>query len=242
LIGLNYEIDKSNTLRFAFQSYVNGHSLLNASITPSEVAGFPSQVNADDGSQVKELGFSWESQWNPLTFTVFSIQAHRIENPQYDVYSDQYDSQAERLQGSFIINRLLTSSLGLSVGLAGKLVSLDSPASSSLVTGDYNEIAGAAALSYMHPSGWFASIKDTVVNQDLGGLSDKTLSQKQSELGDPFNLVDFTIGKYFDNKRGYVSLQLTNIFNQHFYYQTEPVSLWSFYPDRAVMFHVAFYY
>ena len=94
----------------------------------------------------------------------------------------------------------------------------------------------------MHPSGWFASIKDTVVSQDLGGLSDKSLAQKQADMGDPFNLVDITFGKYFANKRGYASLAITNIFNQHFYYQTEPVALWSFFPDRAIMFTVGLYF
>ncbi len=241
LVGLNYEIDKSNTLRFAYQGYVNGHSLLNPSIAPSEVAGFPSQVNADDGSKVKELGFSWESQWNPKTFTVLNLQAHRIDNPQYNVYSDIIDARSERVEGSFILNRLLTSSLGLSAGISGKLVSLDAPPNTFL-TGDFNEIAGAVALSYMHPSGWFASIKDTVVSQDLGGLSDKSLAQKQADMGDPFNLVDITVGKYFPDKRGYASVGLTNVFNQHFFYQTEPVALWSFFPDRAVVFNVGLYF
>jgi hypothetical protein len=241
-VGLDYEIDKSNTLRFAFQSYVNGHSILNASIAPSEVAGFPSQVNADDGSNVRELGFSWESQWNPKTFTVFSLQAYRINNPQYDVYSNLINAETERFQGSFILNRLLTSCLGLSAGVAGKLVSLNAPSDSPFLRGDFNEISGAVALSYMHPSGWFASIKDTVVSQDLSGLNDQSLAPKQAQMADPFNLVDITFGKYFPNKRGYASLAITNIFNQHFYYQTEPVELWSFYPDRAIMCNVGLYF
>jgi len=241
LFGINYEVNRSNTLRFAFQSYVNGHALLNQSIAPQQVAGFPSQVNADDGSKVKELGFAWESQWNPLTFTVLRLQAHHIDNPQYDPYNNLFISEADRVQGSFILNRLLTSSLGLSVGIAGKVVSLNSP-ETFLVSGDFSEIMGAAALSYMHPSGWFASIKDTMVNQELGGLSDKSLAKNQAQLGDPFNLVDFVIGKYFADKRGYASVQITNIFNQHFYYQTEPVALWSFYPDRAVMVNLGLYF
>jgi len=241
LVGIDYEIDKSNTLRLAYQGYVNGHSLLSSSLAPSEVAGFPSQVNADDGSKVKELGFAWESQWDPKTFTVFRLTAHRIDNPQYDVSSNLIDSRTERFQGSFSVNRLLTSSLGLSAGIAGKLVSLEAPPNTFL-TGDFNEIAGAVALSYQHPRGWFASIRDTVVSQDLGGLSDKSAAQTQADLGNPFNLVDVTFGKYFDNKRGYAALTITNIFNQHFYYQTEPVALWSFFPDRAIMFSVGLYF
>ena len=110
------------------------------------------------------------------------------------------------------------------------------------VTGDFSEVPGAVALSYMHPSGLFATIKDTVVTQGLGGLSDKSIAQNQAQLGDPFNLVDIAFGKYFADKRGYVSLQLTNIFDQRFYYQTEPVALWSFYPDRAVMVNLGLYF
>ncbi len=241
MVGLNYEIDKSNTLRFAYQGYVNGHSLLNPSIAPSEVAGFPSQVNADDGSKVKELGFSWESHWDPKTFSVLSVQANRIDNPQYNVHSDIIDSQSERFGASFIVNRLLSSSLGLSAGVAGKLVSLDAPPNTFL-TGDFNEIDGTVALSYMRPSGWFASIKDTVVSQDLGGLSTRSLAQRQAGMGDPFNLVDITVGKYFANKRGYASLGLTNLFDQHFLYQTEPVELWGFFPDRAIVLTVGLYF
>jgi len=241
LVGIDYEIDKSNTLRLAYQGYVNGHSLLSGSLAPSEVAGFPSQINADDGSKAKEVGFAWESQWDQKTFTVCRLTAYRIDNPQYNVYSNIIDSRTERLQGSFSVDRLLTSSLGLSAGVAGKLVSLDAPPN-TFVTGDFHEIDMAVALSYQHPSGWFASIKDTLVRQDLGGLSDKSAAQTQANLGNPFNLVDVTFGKYFDNKRGYAALIITNIFNQHFYYQTEPVELWSFYPDRAITFAVGIYF
>jgi tetratricopeptide (TPR) repeat protein len=241
LVGLNYEIDKSNTLRFAYQGYINSHSGFSPGIAPSEVAGFPSQVNADDGSKVKELGFAWESQWNPKTFSVFRLQAHHIDNPQYDVNSNIINSRSERFDGSFIVNRLLTSCLGLSFGVDGKVVSLQAPPNTFL-TGDFNEIDGAVALSYQHPSGWFASISDTVVSQDLWGLSSRSFAKKQADMGNPFNLVNISFGKYFANKRGYASLGLTNIFNQHFFYQTEPVSLFSFYPDRAIIFSVGLYF
>jgi len=242
LVGLNYEIDKSNTLRFAYQSYVNGHYLLNNTIAPSEVAGFPSWINADDGTKVRELGFSWESQWNPKTFTVLRMQADRIEDPEYFPYPEVADCRIESFTGSFAVNRLLTSSLGLAASVSGKKVSQDFPIYLLPTTGDFSEIFGSVLLSYMHPSGWFASIQDRVVYQDLGGLSDKSYAQKQAEMGNPFNLVDISIGKYFDNKRGFAQLAITNIFNQHFFYEVEPVELWNFYPDREIIFTVRIYF
>ena len=196
-----------------------------------------------DGSKVKELGFAWESQWNPFTFTVLRVQAYRIDNPQFDLNSNIFNWRDERFGSSFIVNRLLTSSLGLSASVGGKLTALNAPPNTvTSPTGDFDEIDGAVALSYMHPSGWFASIKDTVVYQDIGGLSDQSLVQTQAGMGNPFNLVDITFGKYFENKRGFASLELSNIFNQHFFYQTEPVALWNFYPDRRIMFRVGLYF
>ncbi|MDR3555971.1 MAG: FecR domain-containing protein [Syntrophobacteraceae bacterium] len=242
LFGLDYQIDKSNTLRFAFQSYLDGHSLLNSSIAPSEVAGFPSQLNADDGSKVKELGIGWESQWNQKTFSVLRVVADRIDNPQYDVLSNIFDSRVDRVGGSYVVERILGSCLGLSAGVSGKIVSLDSPADTILVKGDFSEIDGGAALSYTRPDGWFCSITDTVVYQNLNGLSDKSLAPEQAALGNPFNLVNVVFGRYFEGKRGLATLSFTNVFNQHFYYQTEPVELWKFYPQRSVMATAAFFF
>ena len=195
------------------------------------------------------MGFAWESQWTPLTFTVLRLQALRIDSPEFDppIVDSVLNVRNEGFQGSFIVNRLLTSSLGLSAGVSGSLVSTDDP--TARLTGYFNEVDGTLALSYMHPSGWFASIKDTVVYQDLSGLSNKSYAQEQANLGDPFNLVDLTFGKYFANKRGIVSLQITNVFNQHFNYQITPFAVYtysalnpstaySFYPDREVLLTV----
>ncbi len=251
-VGLNYQINTSNTLRLSYQGYVNTHTSVPApSIAPSEVAGFPSQVYADDGSHVKELGFAWESQWNPLTFTVFRLLANRVDSPEFSNVDTPLNVRTEGVGGSFSLNRLLTSCLGLSAGVSGNLVSADDP--TEPLTGDFNEIDGIVALSYMHPSGWFATIRDTLVHQDLSGLSDKSLAQKQADMGNPFNLFDITFGKYFANKRGYAALGITNVFNQHFYYQTDSLAAFSlnpansfdlqpFYPDREVLAVVTLYF
>jgi hypothetical protein len=94
----------------------------------------------------------------------------------------------------------------------------------------------------MHPSGWFAVINDTVIHQNLGGLSEKSLEQKQEEFGNPFNLLNIKIGKYFDGKKGFASLELDNVLNQHFLYQLEPDALLTFSPDRQLIFRVGYFF
>lgn len=245
-VGLNYEIDKSNTLRFAYQGYIN-HFSLSSSIAPSEVAGFPSEIDVDDGSRVKEMGLSWESQWNSKTFTLLSLTGYRVDDPQFGPSNIGfvYD-RTERLQGSFTLNRVLTPSLGLAAGFTGKEVSIDEISTST--TGSYTEISGSVQLSYQHPSGWFASIKDTLAYQSLDGdLAE--YSQAQAQLGKPFNLLDITFGKYFDKKRGFAALSVLNLLNQHFYYQVEPSYLnvpmsnvgENFHPDREILFSMGIF-
>jgi tetratricopeptide (TPR) repeat protein len=242
-VGLNYEIDNSNTLRLAYQGYPESlKTATSSTISPTEVAGFPSLINAPQGSQIKELGVSWESQWNQKTFTVLGVQAYRIEDPEYDRYSNQFDSRTESAGGSLAVNRLLASSIGLSAKIAGSVISMESPPEASLMTGAYREIDGRVGLFYMHPKGWFASINDTVVSQYLADLGDYSDEKEAARSANPFNLVDMEFGKYFDNKRGYAALAVTNIFNQHFYYQTEPYALWNFYPDREIVFTLALYF
>jgi len=80
------------------------------------------------------------------------------ENRPY--YHNIIDTSSERIGGSFIINRPLTSRLGLSAGVSGKAVypaSCVSPTESFFVRGGFNEIDGTVALWHQHPSGWFAS-------------------------------------------------------------------------------------
>jgi tetratricopeptide (TPR) repeat protein len=240
LVGLNYQIDTSNTLRLSYQNAVNTHTAWTASIAPSDVAGFTS-ISDDDGSRVQLAGFQWESQWNPLTFTAFRLDAFRVEDPQFSNVNSVVDVRNEGFGGSFVVNRLLTSSLGLVVGVNGSLNSTTAPVATFL-TGPYDQIFGYVTLSYMHPSGWFASIQDTLTYENLSDESIKSYAQQQAELGNPFNLVNLTFGKYFANKRGSAQLAITNIFNQHFFDPFESASSPAYYPDRRVLLTVGLYF
>jgi tetratricopeptide (TPR) repeat protein len=240
LVGLNYEVDKSNTLRFAYQSYVVEGPYLNSSnISPSEVAGFPSQLNAESGSKVQELGFFWESQWNPLTYTVLELSAYRVDDPEFSQYLYLDDDRTEHFEGSLTLNRLLTQSIGLAASLGGKYVHLNEPDLG--LWGDFYEIDGSIGLSWVHPSGWFASIADAVLDQNLNDLNG-SLARKQEALGDPFNVVNIAIGKHFADKRGFASLGVSNLFNQHFFFEVEPQTYWNYYPDRRIIFQVGLFF
>jgi hypothetical protein len=240
-LGLNYEINKDHTLRFAFQSYLNAHSTLVSTLTPGEVASFPTEINADDGSHVRETGLAWEAQWDAKSFTTLRFDSHWVENPQFDPTSkvdNILDIKTDSYQVSFAYNRILLSSLGLRLGAWSKNVFTDADPVFGLSDGDFWEVGAIAGLTYMRPDGWFAGFNTYLIHQDL---ADPTLSRHQDDIaGDVFGLLDVAFGKYFANKRGFFSFGVSNVFNQHFYYQKEFVTLDSIYPERRIGFKLGF--
>lgn len=245
-LGLNFEITPSQTLRFVLQRHMNTHYLSSPSLVPADIAGFPWQINVDEGALVRELGLAWEAQWNPRTFSVLRLNAHRIDNPVYESFFDTAGNlQArkmywgwKRYAASFSVNHLLTNAWGLSVGAGFKKLdpSIDHtqliiPYSQRGSWQDYSETTAGVSLYYLNPQGWLGFLRNYYIHQNLTGRADHG-----------YLLTDILIGRELPNKRGLVTLEVDNVFNRHFYYQREFVTFDAFYPMRRILFKLALYF
>ena len=234
--GLNYQITTNHTLRLALQRNLNTH-ILAPLLAPSNVAGFPSLLNLDDGAIVREAGVAWEAQWNPLTFTVLRLDAHRIDVPQYELDGSSQPERVwwnwKRYQASLILNRILHSSLGLKAGVVAKrLVPDTNPNFPDAFPGkDFSEVNGILGLTFQHHTGWQAKVSTFTVYNHFKDRADNL-----------FSLVDVGFGKKFDNKRGFFLLEVTNLFNRHFFYQQEYAAVDNFFPMRRIMFRLGLYF
>ena len=243
-VGINWQATDRQTIRLAFQRYLNTHTLFQSVLAPSEVAGFPGNLNADDGSTVTELGAGWEAQWDEDTFTVARLYYHRVVNPQYDPYAT-YDRVIEydvsRYMATIGINRILMPSLGLSAyGAAKRLMPYESTARRSPES-DFFEADGVLALNFLHSSGLGAALAGTLVHQyyfDNRYLD--SLGQHRTET--LFGLLDARLSYQFPGKRGFVSLEGKNLTATRFNYLREAVALDSFYPDRQFVVRLGWYF
>jgi Flp pilus assembly protein TadD len=229
-LGINYQITEKHTLRLALQESVNTHYFYSASLVPAEIASFPWQINADNGALVREAGFAWEAQWDPKTFSRLQLDAHRISIPMYEVSTTGLESRVywmwKRYQASLVVNRILGRYFGLNLGaLAGKV---DPNFAGSY---DFKEYDAYAQLFFWHPSGLRAGINSVLVKQDLTNRGDNC-----------FGLLNASLGYEFPGKRGLVTLDVTNLLNRHFFYQTEFVASEPFIPARRFMFKLALYF
>ncbi len=229
-LGINYEINKKHTLRLALQESVNTHYFYSPSLVPAEIASFPWQINADNGALVREAGLAWEAQWDPKTFSRLQLDAHRISIPMYEVSTTGLESRVywmwKRYQASLVVNRIVGRYFGVNLGvLAGKV----DP--NFVGSADYKEYDAYAQLFFWHPSGLRAGINSVLVKQDLTNRGDSC-----------FGLLNASLGYEFPGKRGLVTLDVTNLLNRHFFYQTEFVASEPVLPARRIMFKLALYF
>lgn len=107
---------------------------------------------------------------------------------------------------------------------------------------DYAPNSGAApstrthtlpmALSYFDPTGWFATLKATYVNQQVNTDGNRYQSED-------FTLVDTTLGYRLPRRIGIIQFDIRNLFDQSFRYQsyglrTQAFEQAPFIPNRAV--------
>jgi len=181
---------------------------------------------------------AWEAQWNPRTFTALRLNALRVAEP--DFITDDNDPDInhpiwrnwKRYQASLVLNRIFTTSLGLSLGVMGKRVVPDLSYGPELQA--YSEFNAFLGLAYMHPQGWLARVKPLLVQQ-YGKIPGHTADT-------PFVIVNLTLGREFPNKRGFALFEVQNLFNRQPFYSLEPFRDLEFSNQRRFLFRLGLYF
>jgi len=239
LAGLNLYLTPQHTLRLAVQRHLVTHTEWGAaSLLPTETAGFPWLLTTFNGTELRSAGASWEAEWDKKTFSVLRLEALRLATPAYDPAGAREWLGYKRYEASFVLNRILLTSLGLSAGVLGRRVVPDpNPEFTTPSMGppfqDFSEFRTFLGLAFLHHTGWQAGVKTTLVYQGLKDRAD-----------DLFGLVDLRFGKELDNKRGLATLEITNLFNRRFFVAQEPFRYADvdFFPARRIMFKLALYF
>ena len=161
--GVNYQFELKGTqqvLRAALGRYLNTHLLTQPLLVPAETASFPWAIDSQSGTEIRQAGAAWESQWNNKTFTVLRLTALRLSTPTFFIDPTTNFEQPmwqtwKRYQASFVLNRILFTSLGLSLGVMGKRVIPDLSYEDTDGLRGFSEINAYIGLAYLHPA-WLA--------------------------------------------------------------------------------------
>jgi tetratricopeptide (TPR) repeat protein len=240
--GVNYQFGVEGTqhvLRAALGRYLNTHLITQPLLVPAETAGFPWAIDSGSGTEIRQAGAAWEAQWNAKTFTALRLNAMRLSTPTF--FTDEvtgFDQPMwqtwKRYQASLVLNRILLSSLGLSLGFMGKRVIPDLSYEATDGLRGFSEFNAFIGIAYLHPQGWLVRIRPLLVQQygDITG----------HKADNPFVIFNLTLGREFPNKRGFALCEFQNLFNRRPFYSMEPARDLEFANQRRFLFRLGLYF
>ncbi len=239
--GANVQFGVGNTqhvLRAAVERHLTTHLISQPLLVPAEVASFPWAIDATTGSEVRQAGAAWETQWDSKTFTTLRLNALRVSTPTF-LFGDDHPFYLtwKRYQASLVLNRILATSLGLSLGVMGKRLVPDlafQQEGAPPVIQDFNEIDAFLSLAYLNRQGWLARITPLLVQQ-FGKITGH-------QADNPFVIMNLTLGREFPNKWGFALFEVQNLFNRQPFYSLEPRRDIEFPTGRRFLFRLGLYF
>jgi tetratricopeptide (TPR) repeat protein len=239
--GANYQFGVNGTqhvLRAAVGRYLNTHLITQPLLVPAETASFPWAIDSGSGTEIRQAGAAWEAQWNPKTFTVLRFGALRLSTPTFFTDTAGVDQPGwqtwKRYQASLVLNRILFSSLGLSLGVMGKRVIPDLSYEATIGLQSYSEFNAFVGLAYLNRQGWLARVRPLLIQQ-----YGKVVGH-QADV--PFVIMNLTLGREFPNKRGFALFEVQNLFNRRPFYSLEPARDLEFSNQRRFLFRLGLYF
>jgi tetratricopeptide (TPR) repeat protein len=244
-LGVQWAVTNDLTLRAAAFQVVKPGLLTNRTIEPTQVAGFNQFYDDTNGTPSRRagVGFDWrlnprlfvggEASWRELDVSYVladnSAQQTNWDEQTHSLYAywapldmvafrtglvyDRFSAQNSQLTEQFTVPQRLTT-WSVPVG-----------------------------VNFFHPSGVFAGITTTFVNQDLNRSSNNITGLGQGDSS--FALVDFRVGYRLPQRYGLVTLAVNNLFDKSFDYQDNTFREFQntpttgpYIPDRQILLYV----
>jgi hypothetical protein len=219
-IGMQLNITDDVLLRAAYFQFVKPVLANNQTLEPTQVAGFNQVFDDTNGARSKRWGVGLD--WSPLDnlfvggeatwryIDLYSIfvgagQKFDLNEQTHRVYMNWLPIPELALSAEFVYDRFQTSdsNLTLRTDFPEKVETYSVP----------------LGVRYFHPSGAFAGVGVTYVNQDV-----KRSDNQQFGLGggnDNFFYVDTSIEYRLPKRFGIISFGVTNLLDTAFHYQDD---------------------
>jgi tetratricopeptide (TPR) repeat protein len=240
--GAQWQITDQLELRGVLLSTVKPLLANNRSLEPTQVAGFNQLFDESNGtkSRLYGVGLDWnptstfalghESTWRDITVP-FALADQKINQNEetHRLYAYWAPLDEIALSAELIYDRFNSERSGLT--LLGP------------VPEDVDTLSIPIGLRYFHPSGFFAGVTGTFVNQQVNRTPGQADDLQDGD--DSFYIVDASIGYRLPKRFGVISLQVSNIFDEGFRYQDDSfrefeneASTGPYIPERQILARV----
>lgn len=233
-LGVIWQIDPRNKLRLAAFRYLL--PFVPARTDPSDVAGIAIARNVEEGSRITEYDIVWEREWASgfLSANLFrltkTVRDNVIQGGQEQGRVRKGDSNGLELE----LNQLIADRFALSAQYrfldveddtfpftVAELPLFEHP----LPETDRQEQLLVLGLRYVFPIGLSGGIKQTFRNLDL----------RDGRSNENIHITDLDLNYELPNKRGNLSIEARNVFDEEFEWVTDRFILNGRIPSREII-------
>jgi tetratricopeptide (TPR) repeat protein len=231
-LGLQWDITHGMRLRLAWFETVKSALIANPTLEPTQVAGFNQLFDDVNGTKARRRGAGLDIRVSENLYGGVEVSDRHLDVPSFEnnLAFSRTENQQEKLYRAYLYL------LPHPYWSAKSEFQFEKFARDPSADGPYGiETASAPVnLSFFHPSGIFAKLTTTYVQQ-------KVRSRTQKNSGsDDFALLEAAIGYRLPNRRGILSLEGRNLLDEEFFYRninfqtSEPVYYQRFIPHRTL--------
>ena len=233
--GLQWNLTNHVRLRMAWLETLKAPLATQQTIEPTQVAGFTQLFDDLNGTKSRRMGIGMDTQFGNRLFGGFEISSRNLHVPTYISQSIRIENQKEQLYRGYVYGLLHTRWTARSEIQFEKFSRAETNAGPHQI----DTLSIPTGIDYFNPQGFFANVTGTFVRQEVDrrGILNEGI--------DKFFLVDASVGFRLPNRRGIVSLEGRNLFDEHFLYRnanfmTPELINPRFIPTRTIFARVTF--
>ncbi|WP_350117146.1 tetratricopeptide repeat protein [Nitrosomonas sp.] len=228
--GLQWNILEDTRLRLAWFETVKTDLISQQTIEPTQVAGFNQFFDDASGTQSRRKGAGLDTRILDNVYGGLEASIRDLDVPVLDAHLS--DHQKEQIYRSYLY---MTLNSNWSIASEFQYEKFTRDKNFIRLGNDPNEIHTVSApisIKYFNSNGLFSSITGTVVSQDIERHNVTSTNPKigRTEGSSSFFLLDTMIGYRLPARRGLLSFEAKNIFDENFYfrnsqfYVSEPIA------------------
>ena len=229
--GLQWNILEDTRLRLAWFETVKTDLISQQTIEPTQVAGFNQFFDDPSGTQSRRKGAGLDTRILKNVYGGIEASIRDLDVPVLNV-KDLFDHQKEQIYRSYLY---MTLNSNWSITSEFQYEKFTRDKNFKGLGDDPNKIhtlSAPVSIKYFNSNGLFSSVTGTVVSQDIERHNVTSVDPKigRIEGSSSFFLLDAVVGYRLPARRGLLSFEAKNIFDENFYfrnsqfYVSEPIA------------------
>jgi tetratricopeptide (TPR) repeat protein len=207
-LGLQWNIANNIRLRMAWLDNVKSTLVTRQTIEPTQVAGFNQIFDDINGTKSRRLGIGLDAHFGNTVFSGFEASSRDLQVPSF-TNNITFEDQKEKLFRAYLYGALHQNWTVKSEILFEQF----SRNPTTFGPHQIDTFSTPVGINYFNPHGLFANITGTFAHQEVDRLG------TENEGSENFFLFDASLGYRLPNRKGFLSFEGRNLFNQNFLFR-----------------------